>query len=155
MKNLHIVVILTLTVNLYSQERCYDFNGGNNKINAIANRDVKYNFSTGLCYHFNSSSIDIGYKRNLLTVITMTVSPLRGTIRMKDEFYVGYTHNIPIGRKENINIGVTSAFEITTHKPVGRLYVDRRLYKGLFLHGSTIQVGTGMNHLIGGIKISI
>lgn len=154
MKNFYLVIILIVNIQLYSQEKCYEFGASNNKFNTIVNRDIKYNFSTGLCYHFNSSSIDIGYKRNLLTVIAMTVSPLRGTPRMKDEVYAGYTHNIPIGRKKNINIGVTSAFEVTTYKPVGRVYVDRRLYRGLFLHGSTIQVGTGMNHLIGGIKIS-
>ena len=151
------ILLMTLTTKLYSQDRCYSFNNRykGNISNPIVDKNVKYKISTGLCYHYNSTSIDIGYKRNYLSVITMTVNPLRGTMRMKDEFYMGYTYNVPIGRKENYHIGITSAFEITSHKPVGRFYIDRRIYKGLFIHGSTIQVGTGMNHLIGGIKVSI
>ena len=152
-----LILLITITNHLHSQDRCYSFTNGykGNISNPIVDKNVKYKISTGLCYHYNSTSIDIGYKRNYLSVITMTVNPYRGTMRMKDEFYMGYTYNVPIGRKENYHIGITSAFEITSHEPVVRFYIDRRIYKGLFIHGSTIQVGTGMNHLIGGIKVSI
>jgi hypothetical protein len=151
------ILLIIITNHLHSQNRCYSFTNGykGNISNPIVDKNVKYKISTGLCYHYNSTSIDIGYKRNLFSLTTMTTNPARATTRMKDEFYMGYTYNIPIGRKEAYHIGITSAFEITTHEPVGRLYIDRRIYKGFFIHGSTIQVGTRMNHLIGGIKLFI
>jgi len=74
---------------------------------------------------------------------------------MKEEIYIGYTYDYPIGRKENIHIGFTPAFEIHSHEPVVRFYIDRKIYKRFFLHGSTIQVSDRMNHLIGGLKVVI
>ena len=152
-----LILLITITNHLHSQNRCYSFTNGykGNISNPIVDKNVKYKISTGLCYHYTSTSIDIGYKRNLISLTTMTPNPARATTRMKEEIYIGYTYDLPIGRKENYHIGITSAFEITTHKPVGRLYIDRRVYKGFFIHGSTIQVGTRMNHLIGGIKLFI
>ena len=149
-----VVWIITLTTKLYSQERCYSFNDSR-LVNPIVDKNVKYKISTGLCYHYNSTSIEIGYKRNYFSLTTMTVNPYRGTMRMKDEFYIGYTYDYPIGRKGNVHIGITPSFEITSHEPVVRFYIDKRIYKGFFLHGSTVQVSNRMNHLIGGIKVVI
>lgn len=149
-------LLFVMCISLYSQDRCFNTFKKNSPLDVGVNRDIKYRISTGLCYHFNSSSIDIGYKNNLLTVITMTVNPFRATPRMKDEFYVGYTYNFAIGKKENFHIGATAGLGVTSSNLVGRLYIDRRLYRGLFLHGSTIQAGiAGINHLIGGIKVNI
>jgi hypothetical protein len=152
-----LILLITITNNLHSQDRCYSFTNGSNpvRLNPIIDKRVKYKISTGLCYHYNSTSIDIGYKRNYLSLTFMNPNPHRSTMRMKEEIYIGYTYDLPIGRKGNVHIGITPSFEITSHEPVGRLYIDRRVYKGFFIHGSTIQVGTRMNHLIGGIKLFI
>ena len=155
-------VLVTLVISffsigspLYSQDKCFNFYEGVKRFAPGRERGIKYRLTAGVCYHYFSAAVEVGYKNNLLTVITMTPSPITGTPRMRQEIYFGYTYNLALGRKKNYNIGITPAFEITTHKPVGRLYVDRKIYKGVYLHGSTIQVGTGMNHLIGGIKLDI
>lgn len=146
---------LILNTSLYSQDKCFNSNEAGKRFALGRERDIKYRITAGLCYHYYSTALEVGYKNSLLTLITMTPSPITGTPRMKEEIYFGYTYNLAIGKKKNYNIGITPAFEITTHKPVVRLYVDKRIYKGVFLHGSTIQVGTGMNHLIGGLKLDI
>ena len=152
-----LILLITITNHLHSQDRCYSFTNGSNpvRLNPIIDKRVKYKISTGLCYHYNSTSIDIGYKSHYLSLTFMNPNPHRSTMRMKEEIYIGYTYDLPIGRKGNVHIGITPSFEITSHEPVGRLYIDRRVYKGFFIHGSTIQVGTRMNHLIGGIKLFI
>jgi len=158
LKNIIITIVFSiLSNNLYSQDRCYSFNNRykGNISNPIVDKNVKYKISTGLCYHYNSTSIDIGYKRNYLSFTFMNPNIHRSTMRMKEEIYIGYTYDYPIGRKGNVHIGITPSFEITSHEPVVRFYIDKRIYKGFFLHGSTVQVSNRMNHLIGGIKVSI
>ena len=152
-----LILLITITNHLHSQDRCYSFTNGSNpvRLNPIIDKRVKYKISTGLCYHYNSTSIDIGYKRNYLSLTFMNPNIHRSTMRMKEEIYIGYTYDYPIGRKGNVHIGITPSFEITSHEPVVRFYIDKRIYKGFFLHGSTVQVSNRMNHLIGGIKVVI
>ena len=156
-KNILPTLLLLLLSNLntlYSQN--LNCNPYNHKVKKYTVEEgIYYRISTGLCYHYNSSSIDIGYKRNYLSLTFMNPNVHRRTPLMKEEIYIGYTYNLPIGKKQNIHIGFTPAFEIHSYEPVGRFYIDRRIYKRFFLHGSTVQVSNRMNHLIGGIKVVI
>ena len=147
-----IVIISLLGNNLYSQIDCSPYH----KIkNYTIEEGVKYKFSIGLCHHYNSGSVELGYKNHYVSLISMTRKIYSSMIPMNDEFYIGYTYDYTIGKKGNHHIGSTLAFQIHNHEPVVRFYIDKRIYKRFFLHGSSIQVSNRINHLIGGFKVVI
>ena len=151
MRFLSYIVFLLPTI-LYGQERCYNFN--NPKIiNPSINRDVVYALSTGLCYHYNSSTLDMGYRSHRISLTFMNPNVYNRTMRMEREIYMGYTYDHKVNR--NIHMGVTVATNVTDPEGVGRFYIDRRIYKEIYLHGSTVQVSNRMNHLIMGIKTNL
>ena len=152
-KNIISIVILTLiSFNLHGQDLdC----GINHRVKQyhLSGDVVNYRISTGLCYHYNSSTLDMGYGSHYLSLTFMNPNTHRSTPNMREEIYLGYTYDRQITR--SINAGVSPYIEIRTYEPVLRFYIDKKVYKVFYLHGSTIQVGDRMNHLIGGIKVKL
>ena len=143
------VVLISLGTFLHAQE-CDIY--GFNKTPSIS-PGVEYSASYGLCYHYNSTTIESGYKRHHASVTFMNRNKLRATSRMQDEIYLGYTYRHEIARK--IHLGGSTYLRIGQVEPVGRLFVDYKIYGPVHVHGSIIQVSSRMTHLIGGIKIVI
>ena len=141
--------LLLLCLPVYSQQ-CKPEN--NFKINTPS-QGIKYSVSHGFCYHFNSTTVETGYKNHYLSITIMNKNILFATPRMQDESYIGYTYNQPLSKK--LNIGASTYLRTGNVSPVIRLYADRKIYKPLYLHGSIIKVIPGMSHIIIGLKIII
>ena len=142
---LHFLLLLSATA--YSQE-C-GIEGVRTK--RVTSPGVYYSFSHGYCYHYQSTTIETGYKHHHASVTFMYRNLLRATPRMQDEIYLGYTYTSLIGR--HVQVGGSLYARVGDVAPVERIFIDYRIYKSLYLHGSVVQVSDQMTHLIGGLKL--
>ena len=142
---LHFLLLLSATA--YSQE-C-GIEGARTK--RIASPGVYYTLSHGYCYHYNSTTIETGYKHHYASVTFMYKNMSRATPRMQDEVYLGYTYTGLIGK--HVQLGGSLYLRVGDVTAVERVFIDYRLYRSLYLHGSVVQVSNQMTHLVGGLKL--
>ena len=146
MKKIVTILMFVLPLMGYSQYCSLEGHGNRN-----VDYDVMYKVSAGMCYHYNSVTLDFGYKRHYMSFTSMIPVMGRMTHRMVEQEYLGYTYDYPV--RKNVHLGASVYLDVRKGKPVERIYVDRRLYGIVFLHGSVIHVYDGMVHLIGGVKL--
>ena len=144
---LHFLLLLSATA--YSQQ-C-GIEGARTK--RMASPGVYYTLSHGYCYHYNSTTIETGYKNHYASVTFMYRNVSRATPRMQDEVYLGYTYTQKMVPKWYT--GVSLCVNVGKSEPVLRVFTDYELYKRLYLHGSVVQVSSRMTHLIAGLKIKL
>lgn len=144
---LHFLLLLSATA--YSQDCSID----GSRTKRIASPGVYYTLSHGYCYHYQSTTIETGYKNHYASVTFMYRNLLRATPRMQDEVYLGYTYSHPVTKR--LYIGGSTYINVVKTEPVLRGFIDYRIYKPLYLHGSIIQVSNRVTHLIGGLKIKL
>lgn len=141
--------LLLLSVNAYSQDCGIE---GSRTVR-IASPGVYYTISHGYCYHYNSTTLETGYKNHYASVTFMYRNLLQATPRMQDEVYIGYTYSYPFAKR--VNAGGSLCVNAVKAEPVVRGFIDYQIYKPLYLHGSIIQVSDRMTHLIGGLKLKL
>lgn len=146
---LHFLLLLSATA--YSQECRVE----GQRIKYQIEPGVNYSVSHGYCYHYNSTTIETGYKQHYVSVTFMTKNLLRATPRMVNEQYIGYTYDVKLKSRYVKHVGASAYLRVNNIAPVGRFYIDIPLYKPLYLHGSVIQVSNNMTHLIGGLKLTL
>ena len=144
---LHFLLLLSATA--YSQECDLE----NSRTKRIASPGVYYTLSHGYCYHYNSTTIETGYKNHYASVTFMYRNMNRATLRMQDEVYLGYTYTQKMLPKWYT--GASLCVNVGKSEPVLRVFTDYELYKRLYLHGSVVQVSSRMTHLIAGLKIKL
>lgn len=143
-----ILPILILSgASAYSQECAVEGQRLNRKIDP----GVHYTLSHGYCYHYNSTTVQSGYKNHYASVTFMYTNKSSATIRMQDEVYIGYTYDQEL--LDRLHIGGSAMLNVGKSEPVARFYIDYELYKPLYLHGSVVQVSNRMTHLIAGLKL--
>lgn len=121
------------------------------KIKAKADKEINYTVSYGLCYHYSSTTVEVGYKSHFISATSMNPVMNRATPRMQDETYIGYTYRQTLNKK--LNIGTSILVRVNEVKPVYRFFIDYKILGPIHIHGSSIQIHDGMNHLIAGIKL--
>ena len=145
------LILLVTSSHIYAQNcDIYGF-----KTVQVSSPGVVYTLSHGYCYHYNSTTIETGYKQHRASVTFMTRNLSRSTSRMVDEQYIGYTYDVKLKGRYVKHVGTSVYLRVNNVAPVGRVYIDIPLYKPLYLHGSVIQVSNNMTHLIGGLKLTL
>ena len=142
-----LTIITALTLQLSGQS-C-EFGGQQFKPKAAPG--IEYSASYGYCYHYNSTTVEAGYKHHFLSATLMNRNLARATMRMQDEAYLGYTYLQPVNK--HFRTGLSLYAKLNRIEPVGRFFLDYQLLGPIYLHGSVVQVSDRMTHLIAGLKL--